>query len=212
MTIVGVVGNTRHEGLDAEPREEVYMPFAQGPWPFMTVVLRTTMDAAALAEPLRRAVMEVRTDQPVERIVTLEQVLHEALARQRASMLLLGLFASLALALAAVGLYGVMSFAVAQRAREIGIRMAMGARPADITRLVLGDGGRLVGLGLACGAVGALLLSGVMKGLLYRVEPTDPAAFAAAAVVLTLGALLAAWIPARRATRTDPVGALRGDR
>ncbi|MCP4902656.1 MAG: ABC transporter permease [bacterium] len=210
-TIIGVVGSTRREGLDSELAAEVYQAYAQAPWPYISLVLSASVDAASLTEPLRQAVMEISPDQPVSRIITLEQVLSESLDSRRFTMLLLGLFAGIALVLAAVGLYGVMSFSVAQRSREIGIRMAVGADASDIRRLVLGEGGRLLAIGLVVGAVGSLLIGRLLVSFLHQVQPTDPAAFIGGATVLSVGALLATWLPARRAVRTDPVDSLRGE-
>ena len=210
-TIVGVAGNARRDGLDTEPTVEAYRPMAQSPWPFMTLVLRTTVPPETLAESLRRAVMEVSSTQPVEKIQTMEQVLHDSLARRRVTMLLLWVFAGVALALAAVGLYGVMSFSVAQRSREIGIRMAVGATSRTVLTFVLKEAGRLLVLGLAVGAVATLVLSRLVTGLLFQVQPTDPMAFAAAGVILSLAALAAAALPAARAARTDPMASLRAE-
>ncbi len=210
-TIVGVVGNVKLGGLDAEPRIETYRPMAQAPLPFMTLVLKTTVPPASLAGPLRRAVMEVSPSQPVERIRTMEQILHESLARRRFTMLMLCVFAGLALTLAAVGLYGVMSFSVAQRSREIGVRMALGATSVRVHGLVFREAARLLGAGLLAGLAGTLVLGRLLAGLLYRVTPADPVALAAGTMIVTAATLAAAWIPAHRATRTDPMAVLRGE-
>jgi putative ABC transport system permease protein len=211
MTIVGVAGSTRYDGLDGETRSEVYRPMAQAPWPYMSLVLRTSRDPAALAEPLRRTIKEIRADQPVERIVTLDEVLHDSLARRRFTLTLLALFAGLALLLAAVGLYGVMSFAVAQRTQEIGIRMAIGARAGHVARLVVGQGGRLIALGLAGGCAASLLLGGLLEGFLFQVTARDPLAFAVAAMTLVAASALATWVPLRRALGNDPITSLRAE-
>lgn len=208
-TIVGVVGNVRLDGLDAEPRIEAYQPMAQAPWPFMAVVLRGPVPPESLAEPLRRAVAAVSPTQPVEQIQTMEQVLHDSLARRRATMLLLWVFAGLALAMATIGLYGVMSFAVAQRGGELGVRMALGADARSIRTLVLREAAGLLAAGLAAGGIASLVLGRLMSGFLYQVRPSDPVAFAAAGTVLTVAALVAAWVPAHRAARTDPMRTLR---
>ena len=210
-SIVGVVGSTHHQGLDAEPRVEAYQPLAQEPWPFMTLVLRTTVDPGSLVEPLRQAVMQVSPNQPVEHVMTMEQILHDSLASRRLHMLLLWVYAGIALVLAAVGLYGVMSFSVAQRTRDIGIRIAVGASRGDIARLVLGEAGRLLVVGLLAGIAGALVLGRLLQSFLYQVGPADPVAFAVAAITLTVAALVAAWLPARRAVRTDPITSLRAE-
>jgi putative ABC transport system permease protein len=209
LTIVGVVGSTRPEGLDSEPRAEVFQPFAQSSWDWMALVVRTTVAPATLEAPLRRAVMEARADQPVMGIRTMAEVLHDSLARRRYSLMMLGLFATLALLLAGVGLYGVMSFLVTQRSREIGIRMAVGAGSAEILRLVAGEGGRMLVVGLAAGVVLAVLLGWFLRALLYGVPPTDPVSFLGAAGVLTPAVMVALGRPIRRALRTDPMISLR---
>lgn len=208
-TIVGVVGSTRHEGLDGEERAEVFQPLAQRPWPWITLVLRTSVAPAMLIEPLRHAVTEVSPSQPVEAIHTMEEVLARSLSTRREQTHALSVFALLALALAAVGMYGVMSFAVAQRSREIGIRMAVGADRRAIVHLILGEGGKVLIAGLAAGALGAFVLGRLMSSFLFHVKPADPVAFAVAAAILTAAGLLAAWLPASRAARTDPVRSLR---
>jgi putative ABC transport system permease protein len=209
--VVGVVGDTRRDGLDAEPAIEAYRPMAQAPWPYMTLVLRTTVPPGTLGEPLRRAILEVSPTQPVEKIQTMDQALHNSLARRRVTMLLLGVFAGVGLTLAAVGLYGVMSFSVALRSREIGIRMAVGATSRTVLTFVLEEAWRLLAVGLAIGAVGTLALGHLLTGLLYKVRPTDPLTFLAAGLVLSLAALAAAALPALRAARTNPMTSLRDD-
>ena len=208
-TIVGIVGNVKLTGLDAGPRVEAYRPMAQAPLPFMTLVLKTKLPPAALADPLRRAVLQVSPSQPVEEIRTMQQILHDSLARRRFTMLMLLVFAGLALTLAAVGLYGVMSFSVAQRSREIGIRMALGATTVRVHGLVFGEAARLLGAGLLAGAAGTLVLGRLLRGLLFNVAPSDPVALAAGALIVTAAVLAAAWVPSQRATRTDPMAALR---
>lgn len=210
-SIVGVVGSTRLDGLDAEPRIEAFQPMAQEPWPFMTLVLRTSVPPKTLTESLRRAIVEVSPTQPVERIETMEEILHDSLSRRRFTMVLLWVFAGIALTLAAVGLYGVTSFSVAQRSREIGIRMAVGADSGRIRALVLREAGRLLLVGVGVGVVATLVLGRLISGFLFQVRSTDPIAFAVAVAVLAAATLLAAWVPARRATRTDPMDALRAE-
>ena len=209
FTVVGVVGNTRYDGLDDQPRSEAYRPFAQAPWPYMTLVLRSSVEPMTLAEPLRQAVMEVNPTQPVAGIATMEQLMESSLARRRNSARLVTIFAGLALFLAAIGLYGVISFSVATRTREIGIRMAIGANGRDIFRLVLGDGGKLLGVGLVAGVICALVLGRFIRGVLYEVPPTDPRVFVVAASVLALSALVATLLPAGRAARVEPASSLR---
>ncbi|TFG40025.1 MAG: FtsX-like permease family protein, partial [Candidatus Aminicenantes bacterium] len=209
LTVVGVVGKTRYDGLDDQPRSEAYQPFAQAPWPYMTLVLRSSVEPMTLADPLRRAVMDVKPDQPVAGLATMDQLMKGSLARRRDSARLVGIFACLALVLAAIGLYGVMSYSVVSRTREIGIRMAIGAERKDIFKLVLGDGGKLLAIGLVAGATCALVLGQLIRGVLYGVPPTDPKVFAVASCVLALAALLAMLLPARRAARVEPASSLR---
>jgi len=209
LTVVGIVGDTRYDGLDDQPRSEAYQPFAQAPWPYMTLVLRSSVEPMTLADPLRQVVMEVKPNQPVAGIASMDQLMERSLVRRRDSARLVGIFACLALVLAAIGLYGVMSFSVATRTREIGIRMAIGATKNDIVRLVLGDGGKLLGVGLVVGATFAVLLGRLIRGVLHGVPPTDPGVFVIAAGVLALSALLAMLLPARRAARVEPASSLR---
>ncbi len=209
LTVVGVVGDTLYDGLDDQPRSEAYQPFAQAPWPYMTLVLRSSVEPTTLADPLRQVVMEVDPNQPVAGIASMDQLMERSLVRRRDSARLVGIFACLAMVLAAIGLYGVMSFSVATRTREIGIRMAIGATKRDIFGLVLGDGGRLLGVGLVVGVTFAVLLGQLIRGVLHGVPPTDPGVFVVAAGVLALAALLAMLLPARRAARVEPASSLR---
>jgi putative ABC transport system permease protein len=208
--IVGVVGDVKHQSLDKEAGPEAYVPamkFAEG---YMTVVARAaSSDPAQLTSALRGAVQQVDPDQPVFDIQTMKQVLAESVARQRFNMLLLGLFAGIALLLAAVGIFGVMNYSVSQRTHEIGIRMALGAQTRDILKMVVGQGMILTFIGVVLGLVAAYFLTRVMSGLLYGVSTTDPLTFAGVSGLLVAAALLACYIPARRATKVDPMIALR---
>jgi putative ABC transport system permease protein len=172
-------------------------------------VVRTNFDPLSLAATVRQTVWEIDKDQPVSDISSMEEIVSDSVARQRFSMLLLGAFAGLALVLAAVGIYGVMSYSVAQRTREIGIRMTLGAQRSDVMKMTIGQGLRLVLTGVAIGLAGAFVLTRVMSTLLFGVSPTDPVTFITISIVLIGVAVLASYIPALRATRVDPMFALR---
>jgi putative ABC transport system permease protein len=208
LTVVGVVGHVRQGGLDAATRGEVYMPQAQQLPVAMYVAVRAA-DPAALAPALRQAVRDVDRDQAVAEVLTMRERIAGSLAPRLFSTLLLAVFSLLALALAAVGIYSVTAWAVAQRTREIGIRVALGAEPAAVLRLVVGRGMRLVLIGLAIGWLVALAASHVVAALLYQTSPRDPIVFAAVPLLLAGVALLANYLPARRATAVDPAIALR---
>ncbi len=207
--IVGIVGNVKHERLDAEAKPEVFFPYQQSPHNFMTLVVRTSSDPSSMIATVREQVLAIDRDQPVFDIKTMEQRLSKAVAQSRFLMLLLGVFSALALILAAVGIYGVMAYVVTQRTHEIGIRMALGAQPRDVLRMVVGQGMMLTLIGVAIGLVAAFALTRLMASLLYGVTATDPWTFAGVALVLSAVALLASFIPARRATKVDPMVALR---
>ena len=208
-TVVGVVADVRHDTLDQEKTAEAYWPQAQGPFPDAVLVLRTSGDPVQLAGPLREAVRGADRDLPLERIRPMEQVVAEALAQSRFKTLLLGLFAALALVLAAVGVYGVVSYSVAQRTHEMGIRMALGARPGQVRRMVLIQGMRVVLISSAIGLGAALFATRFLREQVYGVSATDPVTFAVVPLVLFAVALVANWVPAMRATRVDPLEALR---
>jgi len=214
-TIVGVVGDVRGFGLDKQPNSEIYLPSQQHnflpyhPLSHMHLVVRAGSDPNGLAAAVLGAVRELDKDLPPPSARTMETVLAASIAERRSNMLLLGVFAMIALILAGVGVYGVISYAVAQRTQEIGIRMALGARPLDIITLVMRNGMSLVFIGIALGIVGAWALTRWMASLLFEVSATDPLTFAVIALLLALVALLACWIPAWRATQVDPMVALR---
>ena len=210
-TIVGVVGNVAQEGVSAAPYPQVYQPMAQGPTRGVRVALRTAGSPLALANEAKAALASVDPQLPLTKLRTMEQRLSGSLTQPRVSMAVLVVFALLALVLAAIGIYGVMSYAIARRTREIGIRIALGAQPRDVRRLVIGEGMRPVVAGVALGVAGALALTRLMRSLLYDVSPSDPVTLAAVAILLTAVALLAAWLPARRATRVDALEALRSE-
>lgn len=210
-TIVGVVRDVRQIGLDVAAAPEVFRPASQSSELPQSVVLRTVGDPALLGEALRRAVLEIDPAQPVSRVFTLEDDLALTTAPRRANAALVGSFAILALLLSALGLYGVMAYTVTQRTREIGVRIALGARPGAVARLVVGEGARVALIGGVIGIILARAFSRVLADFLFEVHTTDVATFIVAPVLLVGVALLASWLPARRAARTDPMVALRSE-
>ncbi|HKV38074.1 MAG TPA: ABC transporter permease [Blastocatellia bacterium] len=207
--IVGIVGDVKQYGLDQATPVETYEPYVQKPFSFMTVVVRTSIDPSGLADPVRRAVLSIDPDQAVSMSKTLDQIVSESVSKQRFSTLLLSIFAAIALILAAVGIYGVLAYSVAQRTHEIGIRMALGASVFEVQRLVVGNGIILALIGVAIGEAGAIAVTRVMSSFLFNVSATDPATFVIISAVLTGVALVASYVPSRRATRVDPMIALR---
>jgi predicted permease len=212
MTIIGVVANVKHSGLNQPTDPAVYAPFSQSDeaWRrWMTVAIRTPGVSAGTVEEAKKQIWSVDSKIPVSDIQPMNELLSESLAEQRFDMLLLVVFAALALILAAVGIYGLMAYAVSQRTHEIGIRLALGAQQRDVMRLVAGDGARIAFFGMGIGVASALVLTRVMTTLLFEVKATDPAAFAGVTILLAMVALAACYIPARRAMRVDPMVALR---
>ena len=211
VTVVGVLADARHEGLETPPRGVVYRPFAQDPRGFAFVAVRAPVDPAGLVASLRREVASLDRGLAVHDVATMDQRLADAMAPRRFNTLLLGAFGLVALLLSAVGLYGVMAYAVTERTRELGIRIAVGAAPAQVRALVLRQGLAMAAWGAAIGAAAALAGSRALQGSLYGVGPTDAATFAAVPVVLLTVCAIACELPARRATRVDPAVALRAE-
>jgi putative ABC transport system permease protein len=207
--IVGIVKDVRHEGLDTEAYPQMYAPLAQVSRRAMTLVARTSREPLSLVPNVRQELSGLDKDQPLYNVRTMEQVLAQSISRQRFQMLLIAIFASVGLVLASVGIYGVISYSVTQRTHEIGIRMALGAQGRDVLRMIIGQGMLLTLIGVGVGLAVAFLLTRVMASLLYGVSATDPLTFIAVSVLLTLVALLACFIPARRAMKVDPMEALR---
>lgn len=209
--IVGVVSDLRNRGIGADMGDELYTPLPQKPWGTMSVLVKTSGDPMQIVPAIRSALQAVDRDQPMTQVISLEQNLSAAVGQQRVSAWLLGIFAALALVLAAIGIYGVTSYSVAQRSKEIGIRIAMGAQPGDVLRLILGFGAKLAFVGVVVGVIAALALTQLMKTLLFGVTATDPETMAAVSITLIAVTLLACYIPARRAMSVDPVIALRSE-
>ena len=207
--IVGVVRDVKSAGLQAASEPTYYVPATQAPLHDMTLMVRTTTEPATIVPSLRQAVWAVDPNQPISNVATMEQIVSDSIAQPRLNMTLMGLFGALALILAAVGIYGLLSYAVTQRTQEMGIRMALGAQVGDVLGLVLKQGMILALIGQAIGLAGALALTRLIRGLLFGVTPTDVTIFVAVTGVLTTIALLACYLPARRATKVDPLKALR---
>jgi putative ABC transport system permease protein len=210
-TIVGVVGNVHQVSLETEPMDEVYLPISQVRTTFADLAVKTEKPPYPILPALRSAVLTVMPDVPLRNVRTLEELYGRRIAQRKLNMLLLGLFGLLGLVISAVGIYGVMTYVVSQRTREIGVRMALGATPGSVVSMVLGNAGVLVALGLFLGGAGAWLLSSTAERFLFRLESDDPRAFVVAIVVLALAALIASVVPARRAASVDPMEALRAE-
>jgi putative ABC transport system permease protein len=209
-TIVGVVADMRYAKLDAQPAPETYVPYRQSVYlRSMDIMVRTAGDPSALAGDIRKLIADLDRTLPVYDVQTLEQALADTIAPRRFNLLLLGIFAAVALVLAVVGIYGVMGYAVTQRTHEIGVRMALGAPRGEVVRMVVRQGMAIAAAGIAAGAVAALALTRVMASLLYEIAPNDGPTFAVVCGVLAAAAFLACCLPALRASKVDPVVALR---
>ena len=211
LTVAGVVGRVKHESLDSDPRIAFYLPQTQYPSRAMTVVMRSQGDPSTLSPLVKKELRGIDPDLPMYSVRTMDERVEESLARRRFSMLLLGIFAGMALVLATIGIYGVMAYLVNQGTREIGIRMAIGATQREIVRLVVFQGMRLAVTGVGAGLAAAFVFTRLMRSLLFGISSADPVTFAGISLLLTLVALLATYIPARRAARIDPILCLRSE-
>jgi predicted permease len=210
-TIVGVVGDTRGRSLVATPPPIVYESLADDQQYFVNVIVHTAGDPAALVAPLRATLRDIDPDLPVDNLQTMRGIMAESITAQRLYAALLGVFSTLALLMAAAGLYALVSYAVVRRTHELGIRLALGAVPRDVLRLVVGRGARLALVGILLGVGGALAATRVLRSFLFEITPSDPVVFVGVALGLAVVALAASWLPARRATRIDPVAVLRDE-
>jgi len=209
ITIVGVVDDTRMYGLANPSRLEVYRPLVQGSPDEMDLIVKSRIEPASLTSSIRGVLASIDRDQPISSISTMDQLVQQSVGSRRVTLVLLGLFSGLALLLSGIGIYGVISYSVAQRTREIGIRMALGAGQEEVMKMILLQGARIAAAGLIIGMLAAFGLTRYLATLLFSVSPGDPSTFAMVALVLALVALLACYIPARRTLRVDPMTALR---
>jgi putative ABC transport system permease protein len=212
LRIAGIVGDVRQMRLNEPPRQEMYFPYWQAKENWMVprdLAIRTSGNPLSLAGAVRQAVWSIDKDQPVSNVMTLDDLLDQEVAQRRVQTALLGGFAALALILACIGIYGVLSYLVTQRTREIGVRVALGASASDVFRTVAGQGMALAGLGIATGLAGALALSRLLGSLLFGVSAGDPLAYAGAVMIFSVVALAACYFPARRAARVGPMVTLR---
>jgi putative ABC transport system permease protein len=210
VEVVGVFSDEKNNGLGEDPAPEMFLPFPNLPWSHLRLSLRSASgNPLALVPQVRQRLARIDSDQPITEVQTLEQILAQSRAQSKFTVVLFGIFSALALVLAIVGIYGVISYAVAQRTQELGIRMALGATQTDVLKLVVGRGLMLAGMGIAIGLIAPFTLTPLMTRLLYKVSPADPLTVVGSAILFLVAALLASYIPARRAMRVDPMVALR---
>jgi predicted permease len=210
-TVVGVVGDTKDVGLDAAPEPVLFQPFAQEVVFAAGLVIRAEREASALVPATTRLVREITPHDPIENVLTVEQIRDQSIAPRRLNAMLVSSFGILALFIAAVGIAGVLAFSVSTRTNEIGVRMSLGADSGAVQRMVLAEGGTLVGLGLLLGVTGALFATRLIRGLLFGVAPNDPVTLMGVALIMAAVGIVACWVPAIRAARVDPVVAIRGN-
>jgi putative ABC transport system permease protein len=209
--VVGIVAPVRQVALHTDPPRKVYGPRAHFSYPTASMAVRSLLPPTSLVEIVRKTILEADPDQPIANVRTLEEAVHRSVARQRVTLTLLGLFAAVAILLACIGIYGVMSYNISQRTREFGIRVALGAQRGDILRLVFSGGMKLSVLGIAIGLVAAYFLSRLAEKLLFEVNTHDPLVFIASVSLLGIVAAISIYLPARRATQVDPMVALRAE-
>jgi predicted lysophospholipase L1 biosynthesis ABC-type transport system permease subunit len=209
--IVGVVGSVRHHGFSRDARPEMIVPYRQFQFGGMTLVVRSQLDRTAIAAEVTRAVHAIDSQLPVSRVRMMSEFFAASVAQPRFTTLLLSTFAALALVLAVIGIYGVMSYSVSQRTREIGVRLALGARPRELIAMVLRRGLTLAAIGVTLGLIGTLAATRLMTDLLFGVTPTDPATLAAAVVALVLSSVAATYVPAARAATVAPASVLKAE-
>jgi putative ABC transport system permease protein len=209
--IVGVVNDVKSFGLEEETHPDIYRPYAQAPSSLIAFAVRTSGDPLSQVAAVKDAIYAVDKDQPVFKVITMEKLAAESITLRRVSMLLVGGLSTLALILAAIGAYGVMSYTISQQQREIGLRLALGAQASDVLKLIIGQGMKPALVGMIIGLIASFALTRLIKNLLFGISATDPITFAAVTLLLTVVALLACFVPARRATKVDPMLALRQD-
>jgi putative ABC transport system permease protein len=207
--VVGVVRDARYDGPRSDPAPEIFIPHAQNPYLVMNVLVRTTLDPAALAGPARAQALKVDAHQPVHSVTTMERLLNDTMQQDRFAMLFVALFAAAGLITAATGVYALLAFTVGQRRREIAVRMAIGASSSSVARLVVMESITLALVGCVVGAFGVAAASGLVRSILFGIAPQDPLTLAFTAAVLLIVVLAASWLPARRAARINPVTAMR---